>query len=142
MNKYSLSIKQYFNIRPKSIEGFYIIGNCDNLIQTTIRSNTNQVVISEVTIDKNIKHHSDLTIEDYQVLDNILLNYGLLVKDGDKTAGIIYAKEQQYYYALKSTKSGDTIFLTSFRKTNVHDIKRIRNKSKKGLVNIIVDKED
>ena len=140
MQNYILSIKQFFSIKPKSIEGFTIIGNCDDLIKTTINSNTNQVVISEVTIEKNIKHHSDLTINDYQTLDNILTNYDLLVKDGDKTAGIIYTKKYQYYYALKSTKSGDTIFLTSFRKTNKNDIKRIRNKSNKGLVDIIIDK--
>ena len=133
------SIINFFKLKNKDNEGHSIIGYCDDIIKYTINANTNQVVISKVTIDKNLKHHSDLNIDDYQILDNILLNYDLLIKDGNKTAGIVYTKQQQYYYALKSTKSGDTIFLTSFRKTNKHDIKRIRNKSKKGLVSIIID---
>jgi len=135
-NPNSLAIKNFFNNKSKNKEGFTVIGICDELIKSTINANIYEVVISDVTIEKNIKHHDDLTIEDYKVLDDIL------VKDGDKTAGIIYTNKYQYYYALKSTKSGDTIFLTSFRKTNKSDIKRIRNKSKKGLVNIIIDNED
>jgi hypothetical protein len=134
------SVKDFFSKKTKTVEGHYVVGKCDKLLRETINANTFEVVISDVTIDKNIKHHNDLSIEDYMVLDCMLKDYHFLVKDGDKTAGIIYSNQIQYYYALKATKSGDTIFLTSFRKTNKNDIKRINNKAKKGLVEIIIDK--
>lgn len=142
MDGYELSIKNFFTDKLKNIEGHCIVGKCDELIKKVISSNTQIVVMSNVTIEKNIKHHNDLSVEDYRVLDFMFENYDFLLKDSDKTVGIIYTKTTQYYYSLKSTKSGDSIFLTSFRKTNKHDIKRIRNKSEKGMLEIIVDKQD
>jgi hypothetical protein len=139
---YINTIKSFFKNKSKDNDGFHIIGLCDDITKNTIGATTNQVVISNITIEKNIKHHTDLTIEDYNVINNIFENYSLLLKDTKHTVGVIYTKKQQYYYALKSTKSGDTIFLTSFRKTNKSDIKRIRNKSKKGLLDIIIDNID
>ncbi len=140
MTQYVLSIKEFFTHKTKTTEGYTIVGVCDEVVKKAINANTCQVVISDVTIEKNINHHSDLRVDDYEVLNFMLGGYHFLVKDGDKTVGIIYTRKVQYYYVLKATKSGDTIFLTSFRKTNKHDIERIRNKSKKGLVKIIVDK--
>jgi len=139
---YASSIKDFFSKKMKTLEGYYVIGECDDIVKKTIASNTFEVVISDVTIEKNIKHHNDLSIDDYLVLDSMFHDYHFLVKDGDKTAGIIYTKDIQYYYALKATKSGDTIFLTSFRKTNKNDIKRIKNKVKRGLAKIVVEKQN
>ncbi len=142
MIEYTSSIKNYFNEKSKTLEGFSIIGQCDGLVKKTINANTFEVVISDVTIEKNIKHHSDLSIDDYKILNSMLNDYHFLVKDGDKTAGIIYTEKIEYYYALKATKSGETIFLTSFRKTNKNDIRRIKNKVKRGLAKIVLEKQN
>jgi ribosomal protein L10 len=40
----------------------------------------------------------------------------------------------------KTTKTLNTIFLTSFRKTSQHDINRLRNKLQKGKIEIIKGK--
>jgi hypothetical protein len=44
-----------------------------------------------------------------------------------------------YHYSLKGTKTGKAVFLTSFRKTKIKDVNRLRKKGRKGKIRIIKD---
>jgi len=133
-------IIQFFKSKEITKAGYYILGVANLKIIETLLSKTNKIVISEQTIIKNINHHKDLTLKDYENLCKIIGNFDILIKDGQYTVGIVNYKFGNYYYALKSTKSGNTIFLTSFRKTSQHDIKRLKNKLLKGKIEIIQGK--
>ena len=142
MSNYELMIKDFFDTKEKDAEGYFKIGVCDDFIKRSINANTSDVVMSQVSLKKNIEHHSDLTLDDYRALDNIFDRYEILIKDGENTVGVVYIGTEKYYYALKSTKSGDTIFLTSFRKTNNKDINRLRKKVDKKRAVMLMDNLD
>jgi len=133
-------IINFFKTKQITKSGYYILGIANKSIVETLSSKTNKIVISEQTIIKNINHHKDLSIDDYKVLDKIIGEFDILIKDGQYTVGIVNYQFGNYYYALKTTQSANTIFLTSFRKTSLHDIKRLKNKLSKGKIEVIKGK--
>jgi len=116
---------------PKDDDGHFIIGMINQLIIDAINAKVSHVVMSEVSLIKNLNHHEDLDIVDYQRLSYIILHHYAVVQDGEKTVGVIHIEENKYYFALKATASGETIFMTSFRKTSDIDLKRLKKKVEK-----------
>jgi len=130
-------IYEHFYKKAKCSIGFFLLGKIDRTVTEILDTLVDEVVISLVTIEKNIKHHDDLLLKDYEILDDIIGKYDILLKDGEHTVGIISNEYGQYFYALKVTASKEKIFLTSFRKTSKHDIKRFKNGVKKGKIEVI-----
>lgn len=124
-------IINYFHTLPKDDDGHFIIGMINQIIIDTINAKVSHVVMSEVSLIKNLNHHEDLDIIDYQKLSYVIINHHTVVQDGDKTVGVIHIEENKYYFALKATASGETIFMTSFRKTSDLDLKRLKKKVEK-----------
>ena len=131
------NIINFFSNKHVDKSGHYLLGTASKDIVQTLSSNTDKIVISEQTILKNINHHKDLIVENYENLYKIVGKFDILIKDGKHTVGIVNYDFGNYYYALKTTKTLNTIFLTSFRKTSSHDIKRLKNKLQKGKIEII-----
>ena len=121
----------YFHTLSKDNDGHFIIGAINHLIIDAINAKVFHVVMSEVSLIKNMKHHEDLTILDYQKLSYILSHYPIIIQDGEKTVGVIHIEEHKYYFALKATASGKAIFMTSFRKTSDLDLQRLKKKVEK-----------
>lgn len=124
-------IIHYFHALSKDDDGHFIIGMIDQIIIDTINAKISHVVMSEVSLNKNLEHHKDLEITDYQMLSYIVSHHHIVVRDGDKTVGVVHVEEEKYYFALKATASGETVFLTSFRKTSDSDLKRLKKKVEK-----------
>lgn len=124
-------IIHHFYTLPKDDGGHFIIGMIDQIIIDTINAKVSYVVISEVSLIKNLNHHGDLDIVDYKKLSYIVMNHHVVVQDGEKTVGVAHIEEDKYYFALKATTSGETVFLTSFRKTSDSDLKRLKKKVEK-----------
>ena len=124
-------IINYFHTLPKDDDGHFIIGIIDQIIIDTIKAKVSYAVISEVSLIKNLNHHGDLDIVDYRKLSYIVMNHHVVVQDGEKTVGVVHIEEEKYYFALKVTVSGETVFLTSFRKTSDLDLKRLKKKVEK-----------
>jgi len=124
-------IINYFHTLPKDNDGHFIIGLIHQIIVDVINAKVSHVVISEVSLIKNLNHHKDLDIIDYKRLSYIVFNHHIILQDGDKTVGVVHIKDDKYYFALKATASGETIFLTSFRKTSDSDLKRLKKKVEK-----------
>jgi len=130
-------IYEHFYKKEKCTIGFFVLGEVDNLMLKTLGAINYEIVISKVTIEKNIKHHKDLALKDYEILDMIIGKYDVLMKDGEHTVGIVHTEYGEYFYALKVTKSKEKVFLTSFRRTSKYDIKRFKNRVNKGQIEII-----
>lgn len=122
------AIIHYIHTLPKDDDGHFIIGMTNQIIVDTINAKVSYVVISEVSLTKNLNHHEDLDIIDYQKLSYIIMNHHIVIQDGDTTVGVVHIEKHKYYFALKATASGETIFLTSFRKTSDFDLKRLKKK--------------
>lgn len=130
-------IINYFHTLPKDDDGHFIVGIINQIIIDTIHAKVSHVVMSEVSLIKNLSHHGDLDILDYKKLSYIIVNHHTVVQDGDKTVGVIHIEENKYYFALKATASGETVFMTSFRKTSDLDLKRLKKKVEKKKATLI-----
>lgn len=131
------AIINFFHSLQKDDEGHFIIGRIHETIAIAISAKTSLIVMSEVSLHKNLDHHQDLQLADYQYLPHIIIDHHIVLKDGDKTIGVVHIAEELYYFALKSTESGETIFLTSFRKTSDSDLKRLKKKVEKRKATIL-----
>jgi hypothetical protein len=70
MNK---EIFDYFNTLKKDKDNFYIVGRVEPLIVNSLEAKDDKVVISFVTIKKNILHHKDIGLDDYKKIAKVLL---------------------------------------------------------------------
>ncbi len=128
-----------FNEKYMKNEYGYIVGKISSTLAKLLNSKTQSVILSYDTLIKNLKHHPDLTQEEYLLLDKIIGKSHFIAQDGKHTLAIILEHSKLYHYTLKITKTGKAIFLTSFRRTNEISIEKIRKKDKKGKVRIIKD---
>ena len=135
---YNFGMKKFKSKYQKNEHG-YLIGTISSELAKIIASVNTRVILSEESLKKNLKHHKDLTENDYLKLDEIIGRSHFVAKDGQKTVAIAFYGEQMYHYALKATKTGKAIFLTSFRKTKEKDIERLRKKGKLGKIQVIKD---
>lgn len=132
------STKKFCQKYKKSSLGFEV-GKISQLLAEKLLSKSVIVIMSEETLAKNLRHHPDLDEEEYLKLDMILGKSHFIVKDGNKMLAVVLEETRLYHYALKSTKSGKALFLTSFRRTNKISIEKIRKKCKQGKVVILKD---
>jgi hypothetical protein len=137
-NWYNDEMKQFYKKYNKNDFG-YEVGSISLVLANILCSNTRNVTMSHDTLTKNLNHHPDLEVSDYLLLDEIVGKSNFIVKDGDKTVAIVLQHNQLYHYALKSTKSGNGLFLTSFRRTRKKQIDRLRNKARQGKIKVIKD---
>ena len=117
----------------------YIVGSINDELAAILEAFSNEVVFSFESLEKNLKHHPDLHEDDYLLLKEIIGKTHLVAKDGDKTVAIVLEYGKLYHYALKSTRTGKAVFITSFRRTNEISIEKIRKKAKENKVKILKD---
>ena len=130
-----------FYQKYEQIEYGYNVGTVSVVLSEILLSKTRVVILSSDTLTKNLNHHPDLIVDDYLLLDDIVGKSHFVAKDGNKTVAIVLNKDnnQLYHYALKATKSGKRLFLTSFRKARIKQINRLRDKAKNKKIEIIKD---
>lgn len=93
---------------------------------------TSQVVqLSEQTLKKQISNHPDITLEMYQALPDMVDNAQLIINLQAEKLVCIEKADKYYLAVIKATKDKKELFLTSFRMTNLEDLKR---EAKKGEI--------
>jgi SPP1 gp7 family putative phage head morphogenesis protein len=112
------------------IGGNFPVAVLDKEYKDAIGSKSQTVYLSDETLAKNIESHPELKAEAYQALPDIIAKAQLIVQDGDNTFVFYKQGKDIYYGAVKTTRSGETNFLTSLRKAQENDIKVIRRKGK------------
>jgi SPP1 gp7 family putative phage head morphogenesis protein len=91
---------------------------------------TSIVQLSSDTLSTHT-HHKDITVEDYMKLQTIIEEAQVIVQDGANTMVFIEMGGRYYHAAIKATRTGDALYLTSLRQT---DLKGIERAKKKGWV--------
>lgn len=81
------------------------------------------------TFAKNQNYHPDVAVMDYLRIDWILNRAEAVLMDGEKTVVVIEEAGENWLVALKATKTGKALFVTSFRKTRAGDIARKKRNS-------------
>jgi hypothetical protein len=112
------------------VKGSFPVAVIDQKYQKLINADTKVVNLSDETLRKNISNHADIEKEDYQNLPTIISGAQLIVQDADNTFVFLKQNGKVYYGAIKSTKSGKNLFLTSFRFASNQTIKEIKKKGK------------
>ena len=133
-----VSMERIKSTFSKNSDG-YIIGKISTVLANILLSNTDEVVFSEASLKKNFDNHPDLMIEDYLLLPDIVGKSHFVLQDGKRTVAIVLERKIMYHYVLKCTNTGESLFLTSFRKTRDGDLKRLRNKAEKNNLKILKD---
>lgn len=89
--------------------------------QALIGATVNVVQLSRETLEKQRQRHPELTASEYQWAQNAI-DQGKVVQDGQS---LIYVLEKAGYVSVvKATKSGEAMFLTSFRRLSKTKAKR------------------
>jgi len=89
---------------------------------------TDVVLFSAASAKKNLEHHPDLTVDDYYKLSQIGETVDLIVQDGATSVVLIRKEHIIYWIAIKTTKTRESLFLTSFRRSHEQDIQRLLRK--------------
>lgn len=103
----------------------------DEAYQTAVSASTHTVALSGESLTKNKRAHPDLSLAEYQQLPRIVGTPDMVVQDGERTMVFLQMGDLMYHAALKATRTGAALFLTSFRRTYMEDVERI---SKRGTV--------
>ncbi|WP_051284325.1 phage head morphogenesis protein [Desulforegula conservatrix] len=92
------------------------------------------VLLSPETMDKQIRRHPELSNDEYARIHEVL-TLGYSVQDSPSSLVFILEDQNGYVTAIKSTKTGKAVFMTSFRRLSSDEVKRdeeIRRLLKKG----------
>ena len=83
-----------------------------------------EIFLSTPTLEKNLAHHPDVLLTDYDRLPQLISNPDVVIQDGERT--LIAAKDIAglWLVAIKATQTGRGAFVTSFRRTTERDIAR------------------
>lgn len=95
-----------------------------------IKAKTEVAVLSADSAAKNVSHHPELTPEDYQILPKLGAKPDLVIQvDGRKL--VLARKESRWFMAaIKADAQRETVFVTSFRKTNGKDVESLKRRGK------------
>lgn len=126
------------------IKGNFPVAVLDEDYKKLIKARSQVVYMSDETLAKQkgwlqeVEGHPELTISEYQKIPTIIAEGEFIAQDSELTIVFISLEGRFYHAVIKSTRSGQSLFLTSFRR--VDDVKREieRLKRKKG-VNILRD---
>lgn len=99
-------------------------------IQSALGASASHVLLSRYTADKQ-KKHPEITAESFRFLQE-LLDTGERLYDKKHHATVIQHREQPYVAVLKTTKSGEEVYLQSFRRTDAKNIASLRKRSAGG----------
>jgi SPP1 gp7 family putative phage head morphogenesis protein len=107
------------------------IANTTARLKKSLTTKAATISISAQTIEKQKRRHPELEWYEYLLLHSMFTKPLLMVKDGDRTIVAVksFLDEAYYYAAIKSTRTGKAVFVTSFRKA-----KDIDDLEKKGEV--------
>ena len=82
-------------------------------------------VLSPESLTKNLRQHPDLTPAQYRQLPELGAAPSLIVQDRDVSVVIIRRQDGPLMAAVKTTDTGAATYVTSFRRTNSADIRRL-----------------
>lgn len=110
--------------------GNYPVAVLSEEYRRSIGARTQTVLLSGESLAKNRANHPELGIADYQRLPDVIEKAQLIVQDKENTFVFLKVDSTVYYGAVKTTGTGKALFLTSLRKAEMEDIRRIKRKGR------------
>lgn len=104
--------------------GTFPVGMLSEADAGSIGAKTRTVVLSSETARKQLATHHELQPGEYRFVQ-VALEKGEVVRDGKKTL-IYILEDEQYVSVVKATRSGQGVFLASFRRLSSRQWKRRR----------------
>ncbi len=115
-----VSFKQWYE---EGKQGNFPVGRLSETDAKKISAKTQTVVLSQETLTKQKEHHPDLSLEEYELVQETI-ERGEMIQEDENNLTYLLKKEQGYTSIVKSTKTGEAIFLTSFRRLPSHQLER------------------
>ncbi len=120
--------------------GNFPVAVLDAELMQPIGTKSQTVYLSDETLAKQkgevegVPGHPDLTLEEYQQLPDIISpTANVILQDSDVTLVFVKRAGRYYQAVVKTTRSGESNFLTSFRRVDDIDSEVGRLKRKKGV---------
>ncbi|HNZ59778.1 MAG TPA: hypothetical protein PKM38_10445 [Syntrophorhabdaceae bacterium] len=101
-----------------------------------IRADSQTVYLSDETLAKqrgwvpDVAGHLEITLSEYQRLPDMVAHAQTIVQDSGQTIVFIRKENKLYRSVIKATASGESLFITSFRHTNMEDVTLTKKKGK------------
>ncbi|MDO9011727.1 MAG: hypothetical protein Q7U78_07970 [Gallionella sp.] len=131
MNKInSATIEEIANFLSGAKPHPIIVAGLPDDICSVLCANTNNILLSRYTADKQ-KKHPEITYESFRWLQE-LLDSGQRIYDKKHHATVIQHREQPYVAVLKATKNGEEVYLQSFRRSDAKNIASLQKRSAGG----------
>lgn len=114
-------------IRGEAV-GIAPVGHIDGTLAAAIGSRAREVRLSSDTMGKQRVNHSELTVEEYRLLPDIMKR-GLVIKENKNNVLMFFFHSGQWYRAtVKRTADGEELFLVSFHRAKAKDLRRLRRR--------------
>jgi hypothetical protein len=108
-----------------SPEGEFALAALSEADAAAIGAKTRTVMISAETARKQAVRHKELVASEYRFVQEAITR-GTRVQDTDTSAVYLLEDDQGYVTVVKATRSGQVVFLTSFRRLSSEAAKRDR----------------
>lgn len=108
-------------------DGTFPVGYVDDSLADAIGATVRRVDLSRETVIKQLANHPELTTDEYRLIPDMMA-FGRVVQDGKRTLALHHQAGELYYAAMKATQSGQAMFVMSFRRANMNDVKRVSAK--------------
>ncbi|MDX8383796.1 MAG: hypothetical protein R8M45_06930, partial [Ghiorsea sp.] len=110
----------------KQPQGNVAVGYIPVYVMEALKAKTTMVVLSGETMEKQLRHHPELTVEEY-IMISTMVNEGELIRQASNKIAVIHDSDKRRVVVLKATADGREIFIsTMFRLKNDREVRRFR----------------
>lgn len=113
------SFAAWFN-RPA---GAFPVAYMERSAAAELGASTQLVSLSEETLAKQLRHHQELTPDEYRWVQ-VAIDEGRKIEDAKDGSTIYILEEAGYVTIIRATRSGKAVFMTSFRRLSSNEVKR------------------
>lgn len=113
----------------KKAKGSYPVAVLSDDSMAAIKANQRIVWLSAETVNKQLRNHPELNVDDYRVIPD-LIDQGTIIKGRDRTLVFFGFKDRLYKSVIKTTQTGDGSFLTSLIRTSEKELNRLKKKGR------------
>lgn len=103
--------------------GAFPVAYMERRAAAELGASTQLVSLSEETLAKQLRHHPELTADEYLWVQQAI-DEGQKIEDAKDGSVIYLLEEAGYVTVIKATRTGKAIFMTSFRRLSSNEVKR------------------
>jgi hypothetical protein len=105
-------------------QGNLSVGTLAPEVRLAIGAETGEVSLSADTVRKQLRHHPELTPEQYASLGEVLAHPAMVLRMRARHVSLLRVAGDLLYAVVKATRDGREVYLVSFRRTNLEEVRR------------------